>query len=91
MTLCNLSAIQENQVAIVAANVIQPLIELSKSKDLDTQRYCGMCLCNLSAHPDNRRYMVTQVPQACHAPVTPVPSLPPPPPSDPRPAACKLP
>jgi hypothetical protein len=65
MTLCNLSAIQENQVAIVAAKVIQPLIELSKSKDLDTQRYCGMCLCNLSAHPDNRRFMVTQVGAVC--------------------------
>lgn len=68
VTLTNLSAIADNQVPIVMAKAVQPLIELSKSKDLDTERYCGMALSNLSAHPDNRRYMVTQVRFRYHAP-----------------------
>ena len=55
-----LAANVDNQVRIVEAGVLPPLISLAKSPDLDCKRCAAMTLCNLATNVDNQAHIVRE-------------------------------
>tara|TARA_B100000780_G_C20821755_1_gene326497 strand:+ start:124 stop:576 length:453 start_codon:yes stop_codon:yes gene_type:complete len=60
VTLGNLASKEEHHEEIIGKGALEPLITISNSADLETQRCIAYALCNLASNEDNRRSLVTE-------------------------------
>ena len=54
VTLGNLASAEDHHSEIVTAGALEPLVAISNTADLETQRCIAYALCNLASNPDNR-------------------------------------